>query len=80
MPVKCIGKQGVTTIDLGAVADNEIDLLSAVDASNVALATAPGGSTVHDDDVASASRPLALHTEHLSIQVEDQVVALAVRP
>jgi hypothetical protein len=66
-------------IKLGAVRSDYIGLFRRVGTPHEAISIASRRVAANGENVASARNPLALHAEQPGSQVEDEVVALAVR-
>jgi hypothetical protein len=68
-----------TAIELATIRGERIDLLVGIEASAETVAGSPGGIAAHDQDVAVPAGPLALNAPEPSVEVEDEVVAAALR-
>jgi hypothetical protein len=64
-------------IELQAVCRNRVNLVSRVATSDEAFGSSSGALTRHHERAAPAGCPLALNTEQLATEIEDQVVAAA---
>jgi hypothetical protein len=69
----------VATLDFPTVGSNGVGLVARVRTPTKTVGGPPTRVTAHDDHIPTPLCPLALHTDELAVEVEDQVIALVIQ-
>src|SRR5581483_487418 len=72
-----VHREEVAAVELGTVSDQRVDLARRIRAPHETGRRSTRGVTAHDDDISFARGPLALNTDELIVDAEDEVTTAA---